>query len=232
MIEEKTKKPDIPKRYVSIDLETTGLDPKYCQILEMAAVIDDGTPIQDCPKFWAIFDHGKKLRGEPYALQMHSELLRQIAKRHSIPPLMHNDCSVYCGITNPKDAMESFSRWLTAQRFATWDGSIVPAGKNFDSFDRVFLHKVLAKVYYGIRFHYRALDPGLLFWNPRIDGFRVPSTEVCMARAGLVATGAGLVATDAQSHRAMPDAIDVVRLIRVYLASIGMRHPNMPADAK
>ncbi len=67
--------------YVSIDIETTGLNPENCQVLEIGAVIDDGTtPIEDCPTFHCYVDHGLIL-GEPFAVSMHSTILRRIATR-------------------------------------------------------------------------------------------------------------------------------------------------------
>ena len=66
-------------KYVSIDIETTGLNPENCQVLEIGAVIDDGTtPIEDCPTFHCYVDHGLIL-GEPFAVSMHPTILRRIA---------------------------------------------------------------------------------------------------------------------------------------------------------
>ena len=65
--------------YVSIDIETTGLNPDNCQVLEIGAIIDHGvTPIEDCPTFHGYVDHGLIL-GEPFAISMHATILRRIA---------------------------------------------------------------------------------------------------------------------------------------------------------
>jgi hypothetical protein len=49
--------PDAPGRYLSIDIETTGLDPETCQVIEFSAVIDtirpDAGPVDELPSFHA-----------------------------------------------------------------------------------------------------------------------------------------------------------------------------------
>ena len=65
--------------YVSIDIETTGLDPETCQILEVGAVFDDWTKaIGDLPKFHCYVIH-KQIVGQPYALALNADTLRRIA---------------------------------------------------------------------------------------------------------------------------------------------------------
>ena len=62
-------------KYVSLDIETTGLNPENCQVLEIGAVIDDGTtPIEECPTFHCYVDHGLIL-GEPFAVDRKSRRL-------------------------------------------------------------------------------------------------------------------------------------------------------------
>ena len=62
--------------YVSIDIETTGLDWRTCQIIEIGAVIDDfKTAIVDLPTFRCYVDQGL-FYGEPFALSMHAEIFR------------------------------------------------------------------------------------------------------------------------------------------------------------
>ena len=65
-------------KYVSIDIETTGLDPQTCQILEIGMVVEDWqTPIEDLPCLTFLVDPGI-IVGEPYALQMNSQVLLDI----------------------------------------------------------------------------------------------------------------------------------------------------------
>ena len=69
-------------KYVSIDIETTGLNPDKCQIIEFAAVVDDlqdQQPIEKLPKFQTYIRH-ESYTGEPYALAMHSNIFKKLAK--------------------------------------------------------------------------------------------------------------------------------------------------------
>ena len=65
--------------YVSIDIETTGLDPETCQILEIGAVWDDWTkPIDQLPVYHRLVYH-TEYRGSAYALAMNANLLRHLS---------------------------------------------------------------------------------------------------------------------------------------------------------
>jgi len=69
-------------KYVSIDIETTGLDREKCEILSIGAVIEDPSkllPIDELPRFHvAIKRNG--FYGEPTALTMNSELIGAITQ--------------------------------------------------------------------------------------------------------------------------------------------------------
>lgn len=63
-------------QYLSIDIETTGLDPKKNQIVEIGAVLDhlgNTTPIEDLPKFRAVLMH-KEITIDPYCADLHKDL--------------------------------------------------------------------------------------------------------------------------------------------------------------
>lgn len=67
-------------KYVSIDIETTGLDPKRNQIVEIGAVLDEigsTTPIEDLPKFRAVIIHGEMQMGA-YCANLHRNLWPEI----------------------------------------------------------------------------------------------------------------------------------------------------------
>jgi len=205
--------------YVLIDIETTGLTPETCQILEVGAVFDDWTkPVEELPTFHRIVTH-QHIAGQPYALSMHPHLLRLIAR----PPLLDTcpQCkqplqgaeqagycetcgwtgsrrnSVFCSI---QELATEFSDWMF--RECGWlvnENKITPAGKNFASFDRSFL-KLCG---FDNFFHHRTLDPAPLFWRPEDE--KLPDSKTCMERAGLD----GSVA-----HTGVADAVAIVRMIR------------------
>jgi len=59
---------------------------------------------------------------------------------------------------------------------------------------------------------HRVIDPGNLYFDPRLDGGELPSTATCMKRAGIP----GGVA-----HTALEDAIVAVELIRTWFGRRG-----------
>jgi hypothetical protein len=72
-----TIKPKLP--YVSIDIETTGLDPMTCQTLEVGAVIDDWTsPIDELPVFRRVLSY-QEVSGSPFAMALNANLLKFIS---------------------------------------------------------------------------------------------------------------------------------------------------------
>ena len=72
--------------YVSIDIETTGLNPMECQILEVGAVIDDGRALENLPQFHCYVLH-QQIVGSAFALSMHPTILRRIANPGRGPSL-------------------------------------------------------------------------------------------------------------------------------------------------
>lgn len=182
--------PKVKMPYLSIDIETTGLDPQTCQILEVGAAYDDWTkPVGQLPTFSRYLIH-RNIVGEPYALSMHPAILRQIAW-----PSVGVTCL-------PEEFTNIFVNWLLGA--CGWDRSksLTPAGKNFASFDRPFLER-LPDFKKRVRLHHRTLDPTTLFWQA--DDEKLPDSKQCMERAGIP----GEVA-----HTALADAVAVVKLIR------------------
>lgn len=172
--------------YVSIDIETTGLDPEKHQILEFAAVYDDWWmhPVCCLPTFHRLIKH-ETIIGQPYALSMHSELLRKIALATDAP------------ICTIDELAAEFAEWLNNR----WpiEKRVTVAGKNFAGFDYQFLKQHSFDHF----FHHRTLDPAMLYWQPEDEV--LPDLQTCMKRAGFD----GLV-----MHTAMDDAFAVVRLLR------------------
>jgi len=177
-------------RFVSIDIETTGLDENTCDIIEIGAVIDDWLePLEDPPTFHCYLKRGS-YKGEPYALSMHPIIFRRIAEEEEGYDYHY-----------PNQVAKIFGSWMRENGAYSMGedgryGRANVAGKCFANFDHPFLKKLPDWVE-QTRYVRRVLDPGMLYWNPLEDDC-LPSLDQCMARAGIE----GIV-----PHTALEDAI-------------------------
>lgn len=170
-------------KFVSIDLETTGLDESFCQILEFGAIAWEIGKGQIGQSFVRRFIYDK-IVGQPIGLAMNAKIIREIEERNpafSKSYIDNNDAS-YSGIA----LFTQLMHWLKDNVGYQYGVSrVTVAGKNFGSFDSKFLiHLDHGRKWMSDLFHHRYLDPGNLYFDPKIDN-EIPSTSVCMKRAGL-----------------------------------------------
>jgi oligoribonuclease len=201
-------------RYISIDLETTGLDPSTCQIIEFGAVLEDTNnvlPIDELPTFHAyVKPKNGHLSGNIFALNMNGGIIEKLKNEHTL-----KDQYNFVDIDN---LAEDFMFWLHMQGFEIksnyelkyidgttqrYTETLNVAGKNFSVFDKRFLDLV-PKFNDLIRIRHRVLDPAMLYFDPIHDEM-LPNLKTCKERAGIE----GEVA-----HLAVSDCIDVIMLIR------------------
>lgn len=137
-------------KYVSLDVETTGLRPNYDQLLQVAMVVEDtelsGIPVQELPYFCAIVRH-EEIRGQPYALGLNGWILDIISARLSVGspyPILEQEQMCY-------DACDFLDKHFGP-------GRINVAGKNAAGFDIPFLPTAISS-----RFRHRVIDPGSVF---------------------------------------------------------------------
>lgn len=186
------------KPYISIDLETTGLDVEFCQVIEIGAIIDDWTSqIEKLPR-WHCYVVHNKIVGEPFALAMNSEILNRIAERSKYPQFQ---------FLEPYQVGSVFAKWLRFNNIDPRD-KVLAAGKNFASFDVQFLNRLgenCQPFKDHVIFKHRSIDPGSMMFDPEIDLDGPPDTKTCMERCGL----SGEVA-----HTALEDAETIIRIIR------------------
>lgn len=194
-------------QYVSIDIETTGLDPVKNDIIEFAAVIDEvgsKVSIDELPSFRRYITKTEPYVGEAKALSMHQRIFERIAAGDP-------EC---IGI---EDLMFAFGNFLQSN-------AIVPnskgktvinvAGKNFGSFDMQFLlAKIPDNCWNGISFRRRFIDPSILYM--RSGDKCLPDLETCVDR---MCEDTGL-RQEWSHHTALDDAMQVVRLFRHKLRS-------------
>lgn len=209
---------------VSIDTETLGLG-ENAQIIQVGAVIFDifATGYLHGDEF--LVCHESYDAVEPYAASMHPALLRALGMNADpqdvtmTPSTGQYDeanvpLSLRCRVQHivPANMVTAFfSRWLhnNYPEYVPGDTTIVVTGKNFGSFDK---HKLDKLVGWGknFRIRHRFIDLGNLFWEPYEDGVELPSTNKCMERLGLEPEVA---------HTAMADAIEVSRMVQKHVRS-------------
>jgi len=171
-------------RFVSIDIETTSIEPHRGQILSVGAVLSDLADDRSISQFYQTIQH-ERLVGDLSAILMNSDLLRQIESGYGNPVSIIN-------------AYYLFSDWLQQHGV---EGRLVAAGKNVASFDLAWLRHHCRP--WADRFHYRTLDPTIAYTLP--TDTVPPDLGTCLSRAGLPAR---------VTHNALSDAEAVARLIR------------------
>ena len=219
--------------YVSIDIETSGLDHEKHKVLSIGAIIEDTEkklPYEECPKFNAIVLQNE-ITGSPRAITMNKEIISMIGDylegTDGTKYLMQtqSDYSFY----KEDEVVAEFYRFLFGNGFGyelgpgdfvnnTINGVEYPAiggktkpitlnvaGKNFGTFDKLFLQQLpwWQKL---IRTRQRVLDPAILMVDWKNDK-SLPNLTTCKERAGVD----GIV-----THNALEDAWDVIEVLRKF----------------
>lgn len=218
-------------KYISIDVETTGLEKDRYQILSIGAILEDTEKklgFEEIPKFHAAILHNE-ITGSPFAINMNKDLIEAIVQYQTAETQDEkNDLVQMTGMQFYKEdqVVEGFYRWLCdndlvdykftdmmvriengksypALTSKTKPVSINVAGKNFASFDKLFLER-LPRWQQVIRIRQRIIDPSVIFTNWK-DDQTLPNLQTCKERAKIE----GIV-----THNALEDAWDVIKLLR------------------
>ena len=219
--------------YVSIDIETSGLDHEKNKVLSIGAIIEDTEkklPYEECPKFNAIVLQNE-IVGSPRASTMNKEIISMIGDylEGDVETKQnfntHSDYSFY----KEDEVVKEFYWFLEENGFGQGmdnsggyvqvkDGHMRPminggtkpitinvAGKNFGTFDKLFLQQLpwWQKL---IRTRQRVLDPAILMVDWKNDT-SLPNLTQCKERAGVT----GIV-----THNALEDAWDVIEVLRKF----------------
>ena len=209
-------------KYLSIDIETSGLDPENNQILSIGAIVEDTDnklSFDEIPKFHVCI-LADQLIGSPFALQMNRELIESMVHYQTAEDQDEkNDLVNMTGMIflHKEDVVTLFYNFLYKNGFVKSDETdnftgltskmkpvtINVAGKNFGTFDKLFLER-LPRWKQAIRIRQRIIDPSILFIDWKTDN-AMPSLNTCKVRAKLD----GVV-----THNAIEDAWDVIQLLR------------------
>lgn len=198
-------------RYVSIDIETTGLNPERHQVLSFAAVVEDTVvvkPLSELPRLCLyVTREGEDVVGDAKALAMNRQILEHISGRVANPPYEYVD---------EGDVGVVFAAFLREHGFPCQRGAngrwgavgVTVAGSNVSSFDVRFLERLPGFVA-AVNIGRKAIDPSVFFLDWAEDVW-LPGLGECKKRAGLAG---GVV------HDALADALDVISLVRKYLGN-------------
>jgi len=219
-------------KYLSIDIETTGLDPETNQILSIGAIVEDTDnklSFEEIPKFHACI-LAEQLVGSPFAINMNKDLIEAMVQYQTAhDPDKKRDLVQMTGMhfLHKEDVVEAFYDFLFENGFVNFgldmnrqikvkNGRTYPcltskmkpvsinvAGKNFGTFDKIFLER-LPRWKQAIRIRQRIIDPSILFVDWKSDD-SMPSLDTCKKRGNLE----GVV-----THNALEDAWDVIQLLR------------------
>jgi hypothetical protein len=216
-------------KYVSIDIETSGLDHEKHKVLSIGAIIEDTEkklPYEECPKFNAVILQNE-ITGSPRALTMNKGLIAMIGEylEGGDEVRFNMDTILNYSFYKEEEIIKEFYKFLWCNGFSDLDspsthvnGKLIPiidgktkpitlnvAGKNFGTFDKLFLQELpwWQKL---IRTRQRVLDPAILLvdW---IGDKSLPNLTQCKERAGI----RGIV-----THDALEDAWDVIEVMRKF----------------
>jgi oligoribonuclease len=220
-------------KYISIDIETTGLDPEKNKIISVAAIIEDTEnklPFDECPKFnVAVLQN--ELIGSARAITINKQLISDIADYQdaNIETRKLIDSESEYKFVTEDEVAKNFYWWLDENGLGNGlnenggystivDGKIKPvingstrpitinvAGKNFATFDMLFL-KQLPWWQKLIKIRQRVLDPAILVVDWKNDT-SLPNLKQCKERTGIE----GIV-----THNALEDAWDVIEVMRKF----------------
>jgi oligoribonuclease len=222
-------------RYLSIDIETTGIDSENCEILSIGAILEDTEnilPFEEIPKFHCAINR-RSIKGELFAINMNKDLIEKIVHYQSAPDQdRKNDVAQMTGMQFllEEEVVQEFYWWLYRHGGFEFDvekmlnepkfdhglygkvpaltskmkkATITVAGKNFASFDKLFLEK-LPRWKQAISIRSRVIDPAIYYTDWNVDT-APPGLAKCKERAGIE----GIV-----THDALEDAWDVILLLR------------------
>lgn len=199
-------------KYISIDIETTGLDENENQIIEFGAIIEDSNnpkSYEDSKKYRRILlARDRKYIFSSYAAKLNVALISLISDIENGKGIsLENNPNLSQYVIYSDELIQDFRTWLLFNDFKENEKGlveVVAAGKNFASFDKKFIEAIPDFKSYGLRFHHRTIDPATAFIDWKND-LLPPSTDTCKKRAELEGN---------VKHEALADAWDVIQLLR------------------
>jgi len=220
--------------YVSIDIETSGLNHDMNHVLSIGAIIEDTTkklPYEKLPKFNAIVLQNN-IQGSPRAITMNKEIISLMGEYLEGKDEVREQLKLNSGYQffEEDEVIKEFYWWLdenglghglidnsggyvevkNGKHRPMINGGTKPitlnvAGKNFGTFDKLFLEE-LPWWQKLIRTRQRVIDPAILCVDWENDT-SLPNLTTCKERTNVD----GIV-----THDALEDAWDVIQVLRKF----------------
>lgn len=216
-------------KYLSIDIEMSGLNPVTDKILSVAVVIENtkkNIPLESLPYLHIVVVR-ENISGSIFAINMNRDLIQLINKYNVSTQEERVRLQIENGVKFlPEDKVAHEILKFCAANDIEWEEKMSysshnefidnlnkghvkhkmylnVAGKNFNNLDKIQLEQLPRwKQYFNIRS--RVIDPAILFVDWDNDD-SLPGLGECLKRLG----DSGYV-----SHNAYLDALDVIRLLR------------------
>lgn len=221
-------------KYVSIDIETTGIDSEQDEILSIGLVIEDtliDTPIDELPSLHLMIIRDR-LKGNVFALDMNRDIVKllrdyQVANKEARVLLGETHGVKFVDETEVVEEIFDFlylnnmvnSKWYSLEfgkHMKMKDGNMIPIlgmkphQTTITAAGKNFgtfdklFIEKLPRWNRFFRFRQRILDPAILFTDWKEDS-ELPNLSTCLKRAGF---------NDVVTHDAVDDAKDVIRVLR------------------
>lgn len=202
--------------YVALDLETTGLDTSKSQILQIAAILDNGKDVvQQLPKFVVFVKNDLITYGEPFALGMNAwifnEIHRSLTKQETKYPVASLEQALVSLRHFLIDAARGAKAWDEANGKDKPKEQVQIAGKNVAGFDIPLLLNQADQIRFDpiaslgeeikAYIEHRTIDVGAMFYGE-------------FGRNAGLNTINKLTGRTEVSHDALDDCLDVVHAIR------------------
>lgn len=221
-------------KYISIDVETTGLEKDRYQILSLGAILEDTTKklsFEEIPKFHAAILHNE-ITGSPFAINMNKKIIEAIVQYQTASDQDEkNDLVNFTGMQfyHEDKVVEGFFHWLcdndmytanplmegqamvmagNGKMYPALTSKMKPVSINVagKNFASFDKHFIerLPRWQQVVRIRQRIIDPSVIFANWNEDT-SMPDLNTCKKRANIE----GIV-----THDALEDAWDVIQLLR------------------
>ena len=149
--------------YLSIDIETTGVDIEHVEILELGCVIDDGvSKLEDLEVHNWVIHHDFFRYSEPYAMAMNIDLIKSIRDKKNT----EDPGDVFITFYNVMEQCSKLAyEWDIKNGVNRPSDRIQLCGKNISGFDKPILNKFFKELFendYSLEDEWTGWDEDLL----------------------------------------------------------------------